>query len=196
MVVICSYYEINNGFGERQLFAFTFDTEINHTLLAFIVLATGSAIFYVYHYLYHFAKIFYSNAKKFEFWVSGFLAVGGMSLIVMSVIFFEVSVVFVGFGWLIVTLLHGVLSVKKFPNKIAKTRLQREWTLYLGIAVTLMVLNIFALRFFGGVTELHYAIFTLLVCFIIRQQVHKDFMIAKLIEIVTVDVAAEGQKKQ
>jgi len=179
MTSICVWYEII-GY-ESGLFSF-FNIEINHNILALNVLASGSAIFYVYHYLYYFAKIFYSIRSKGhrrEFFLTCALTIVGMFLICLSLLIYELSVVFIALGWLIVAFLHLGLSKKSIPNENARVRLKREGSLYILITFILILLN-FVVILFGGITEFHYIMFFVLVVLIIRQQIHKDFMLAKL----------------
>jgi len=192
VTAVCVWYEIT-GFGKRQFWGFT--TEFNHNLLAMNVLATGSAVFYIYHYLYHFAKIFFSKINTIEFWVCGLVVFGGISAIVLSMLFYEISVIFIACEWLIVAIFHLVLSKKQIPNEVEKTRLEREGTLYIIIGIVMIILNIVVLLF-GGITTFHYLIFFALVCFIIRQQIHNDFMLAKLITFVSIRNAKSLRRKE
>jgi len=179
VLAVCIYYEITEF--NVELFSF-FGFKLNHNMLALNVLATGSAIFYIYHYLYHFAKIFLSSFQKgcrIECILIYTIIIIGIFVIVMSMLFFEISIVFIAFEWLIVAFLHLVLAKKPLSNENAKVRLNREGSLYIGIFFILIILNTIVI-FFGGITEFHYIIFTVIVIFIIRQQIHKDFMLAKL----------------
>jgi hypothetical protein len=176
VTAVCVWYEVS-GFGVTRFSIF--GTEINHTLLAVHILATGSAIFYVYQYLNHFAKIFFSKEGTLEFFLCIAVIVIGIFVILLSLVIYEISVALIGFEWLIIAFLHLALSRKQIPNVNEKARLKREGTLYVIITFILIALNSIVILF-GGITVFHYLIFFTLVVMIIRQQIHKDFMLAKI----------------
>ena len=194
MTAVCFWYEVT-GYGVTQFSIF--GTEINHNLLALNVIGCGSAVFYIYHYLYHFAKIFFSEGfKSVAFWLCGTLVFIGMSLIVLALLVYEISVIFIGCGWFIVALIHLNLSRKPLPNAIEKTRLKREGSLYVIITFILIGLNAIVILF-GGITEFHYMMFSILVIMIIRQQIHNDFMLSKIgVFVSMVNTKSKARKVQ
>ncbi|MDR0473992.1 MAG: hypothetical protein LBH43_10030 [Treponema sp.] len=187
IVGIYVWYEIIE-FNTKYLF---FKYELDHTIFALTVLAMAGPIFYIYHYLLHFAKIFFiktGNKTKAEAPICVFLVVWGIISILLSLIFNELWATWLAIEWILVAALHLVLSKKSSLNKQAADRLKGEGTFYMVVA-SLMIGANFAFLLIDGlgrvVMEFWFIIFFVLFILIIRQHINTDYMLAKLTSFVT-----------
>ena len=164
------------GYGLSLFYNIEF--EWNHLTHAIIILAVGCAIFYVYHYLQYFAKIFFSKKFRLEWWICGFLIAGGMTVITLSLIFNAMWAAWIATGWSIIGILHMFLSTKDFPNENSSNRLRSEGWLYLVVAIVIIILNLSVILLEGNMYP-YYAIFIVFLLLTIRQHINTDYMLAK-----------------
>ncbi|MDR0312502.1 MAG: hypothetical protein LBI14_02800, partial [Treponema sp.] len=156
--------------------------EMDPNILALAVLAMGGAIFYIYHYLFYFAKIFLSK-KSPEFMICVLVLVWGIISVLLSLIINWLWPTWLGIEWILVAILHLVLAKKTSLNRQAADRLKGEGTFYIVVAFLLIGAN-FALILIEGlgrvVMEFWFVIFFVLFLLIIRQHINTDYMLAKL----------------
>ena len=167
---------------------------LSRRILALTVIAAGGAIFYVYHYLQYFAKIFFSKRKAkreareiVEFVICLLLVFGGMSAIITSILINAFWVSFISGGWMIIAIFHFVLSTRPLSNEVAKIRLKKEGMIYTIVGFSLISLNVMVL-WVGNIVYPnsalvmypYFVIFILFVVLTIRQHMNADFMLAKL----------------
>jgi len=177
MFGVCTLLEIK-GYGVK--YAGDFKYEWNHNIHALTILALGSAIFYIYHYLYYFAKIFFSKMRGCgEFWMCAILIIWGMISVNLALFINGLWVTWLAIEWAMIGILHLILSKKTLPNENVKKRLSGEGKLYLVIACVFIALNIMVLKQ-GYSMSLWFIIFIVFTCLTIRQHINTDFMLAKI----------------
>jgi hypothetical protein len=157
------------------------ETERDYNTLALTVLAIGSAIFYVYHYLQYFAKIFLIE-KGATFWLCVFLIFLGMTFSLLALIMNEFWISWLAAGWLIVAFLHFNLS-KKFPsNENIRKRFRGEGVLYVILAFGFIGLNIWILEDLHSSSDMHpwFGVFILFVFGSIRQHLNTNWILSKI----------------
>jgi len=187
---VCVMLEIK-GYGVK--YAADFKYEWNHNIHALTILALGSAIFYIYHYLYYFAKIFFSKMKGCsEFWMCAILILWGMIAVNLALLINGLWATWLAIEWAMIGILHLILSRKHLPNENVKKRLGGEGKLYLVIAGVFIVLNIMVLKQ-GYSMSLWFIIFIVFTCLTIRQHINTDFMLAKIGSFV--DTKMEDETK-
>jgi hypothetical protein len=187
---VCIMLEIN-GYGEKYVADFKY--EWNHNIHALTILAIGSAIFYIYHYLYYFAKIFFSKMKgRSEFWICTLLILWGMVAVNLALFINGLWATWLAIEWMMIGILHLILSKRTLSNENAKKRLGGEGKLYIVIACVFIALNIMVLKQ-GYSMSLWFIIFIVFTCLTIRQHINTDFMLAKIGSFV--DTKMEGETK-
>jgi len=177
--VVCVLQEIN---GYRSIFFSNMEFERDYYIFALTVLAIGSAIFYVYHYLYYFAKIFFSEKESIEYKLCLLLIFLGMSSVILALLANEFWVTWIALVWLINAILHFTLS-KKFPsNENVRSRLKGEGVLYTIVAFGLIGLNIWVLRYLSSSSIMYpwFGVFILFVFGAIRQHLNTDWILSKV----------------
>lgn len=168
---------------------------LNRNILALTILATGSAMYYIYHYLYYFAKIFFSKKEHVEFWLCVLLIIYGMMSVNLSIMINEFWGAWLAIEWMIIGILHFVLSRKPHLNENVRNRIAGESRLYIIVAVVFIILNIFILRFEAKMMMMYLGlpIFIVFVILTNRQHINTDFMLAKIGTFINLSVK-EDQK--
>ena len=175
---VCVIQEIL-GYGVRY-FKNT-EYELNQNIIALTVLAIGCAIFYIYHYLFYFAKIFFCNIKSKNFWICSLLIPWGMTAVILALLISKFWALWLAIEWMIIGILHLSLSGKISKSEKARDRLKGEGFLYVVIACVFIAFNICIVMFFQGFgMSLWLIIFIIFVFFTIRQHINTDFILAKL----------------
>lgn len=175
---VCVMQEIM-GYGVRYFQ--NVEYEWNPNILALTVLANGCAIFYIYHYLFYFAKIFFSNIKSREFWICVLLIIWGMTAVILTLLINEFWALWLAIEWMMIGILHLSLSGKISKSEKARDRLKGEGFLYVVIALVFIAFNIFIMLFLHGFGMILWlTIFIIFVFFTIRQHINTDFILAKL----------------
>jgi hypothetical protein len=155
--------------------------ERNHNTFALTVLAVGSVVFYVYHYLQHFAKIFLID-KGTTFWLCVLLILLGMTFSLLALIMNEFWISWIAAGWLIVAFLHFNLS-KKFPsNENIRKRFRGEGVLYVILTFSFIGLNIWFLKYLSSWSDMHpwFGVFILFTFGAIRQHLNTSWILSKI----------------
>jgi len=171
---VCIWQEIN---GYNAIIEF----ERDYNTFALTVLAVGSAVFYVYHYLQHFAKIFLID-KGATFWLCLSLIIFGMTFSVLALIMNEFWISWIAAGWLIVAFLHFNLS-KKFPsNENIRKRFRGEGVLYVILTFSFIGLNIWFLKYLSSWSDMHpwFGVFILFTFGAIRQHLNTNWILSKI----------------
>jgi ABC-type polar amino acid transport system ATPase subunit len=193
VTAICAWNEIN-GYGAKYFFGFEYPWD--HFTHALTILAAGSAIFYVYHYLQYFTKIFFCKKYSPEWWICGFLIFGGMTLISLALIHSVLWAAWIALGWSIIGVLHLYLATASFSNENSQKRLQGEGILYLIVAAVIIGLNIMSLWLEGNMLQ-YYVLFIVFLLLTIRQHMNTDYMLSKTCVFVnaTANVTNKGDAK-
>jgi len=152
--------------------------EWNHSIHALTILALGSAIFYIYHYFQYFARIFFSR-KGLESVVCVLLLLWGMGAVVLSLIVYQFWAILLAIEWMLIALLHYVLSKKKILSDKARARLKAESMVYIFTSLVLLGMNIFIL-FSGDSLRVWFVMFFFFVGSAIYRHINTEWMLAKL----------------
>ena len=176
-VLVITVWNKLSGYDHIRYFN-NMEYEWNHLTHALTILAVGCAIFYVYHYLQYFAKIFFFKKFKLEWWICSFLIVGGMTIIAFSLIYPSIWASWIAGGWTIIGILHVALSRYSFVNENSKKRLMGEGWLYFIVAFLIISLNFTILRLDANMYP-YYPLFIFFVVITIRQHINTDWMLAK-----------------
>jgi len=206
MFLVCLWHEIN-GFGTHSFLLWRY--VLNHNILALTVLASGSGIFYVYHYLKYFGQIFYENKDAVpligskERLLCGLLVFVGMFLIVLAVLVVGLWAIWIATGWIFMAWLHIVLSKKNLSNAIAKVTFKREGIMYLTVGLGFyflmtVVITVCSIVYPHSALVMYpyYAIFFLFVFLTIRQNMNTDYILPKLITFVNFPVMEDAIKEK
>jgi len=178
--------------GYEVKYFLNFGYEWNHNIHTFSIIAIGCCIFYIYHYLQYFAKIFFSKIKRAEFWICVLLILWGMIAVNLVLFINGLWATWLALEWMLIGILHLFLSRRTLSNENAKKRLSGEGLLYIVIAVVFIALNIIVFR--GGYSmPLWLFIYIFFIFFTIRQHIHTDFMLAKIGAFVNLSMM-EDQK--
>jgi len=172
--------------------------EWNHNIHALSIIAIGCCIFYIYHYLQYFAKIFFSKIKRGEFWICVLLILWGMIAVNLVLFINGLWATWLALEWMLIGILHLFLSRRTLSNENAKKRLSGEGLLYIVIAIVFIALNIIVFRsgysmLLEYIMPLLIFIFIFFIFFTIRQHIHTDFMLAKIGSFVNLSMM-EDQK--
>ena len=177
IVLFIAIWNEIKGYGPRYFVDMEYTW--NHFTHALTILAAGCAIFYVYHYLQYFAKIFFSRKITIESFICSFLIFGGMTLIAIALIYSGFWAAWIALGWSIIGALHYVLSIRDYPNENSKKRLKGEGMLYFIVAAVIIILNYLVLKLEGNMYP-YYIIFIVFLLLTCRQHMNTDFMLAKI----------------
>jgi hypothetical protein len=176
---VCVWQEVN---GYISIFFNDIEFERNHNIFALTVLAIGSAIFYVYHYLYYFAKIFFSEKGSSEYKLCLLLIFLGIPSVFFALLANEFWVTWLAIVLLVNAILHFNLS-RKFPsNENVKSRLKGECVLYIIVAFGLILLNIWIMNSLNSSSVMYpwFGVFILFVFSAIRQHLNTDWILSKV----------------
>jgi hypothetical protein len=188
MFLTCVLYEIT-GYSTIKIFNWRY--VMTRKILCLTILSAGCVMFYVYHYLYYFARIFFCKRGCAEYYLSRLLPAAGSILIILAFLINGLWVTFIAAGWILVGLLHLVLSKKDISNENARVRLWKESFLYTIIAFGFIGLNISVLQVgtlvypqSAVVMYPWFGVFILFTIMVIRQHINANFMLSKLISFV------------
>jgi hypothetical protein len=158
------------------------------------------AIYYIYHYLQYFAKIFLSNKKSIEFWLCVLLIVWGMVSVNFALIWNGLWPAWLAIEWLFIGVLHIVFSLKSFLKENTRDLMRTEGRLYIYIALVLIAFSVGILWLAG--TNVHETImkylgipmFILFTFDLIRRHVQRDWMLSKIGSFVNISMKEEKEK--
>jgi hypothetical protein len=189
---VCILQEIK-GYSIRLLSNIEYD--LNQNILALTILAIGSAIYYIYHYLYYFAKIFFSKKGCVEFWICILLIIYGMTSVNLAIMINELWVSWLAIEWMLIGIMHFVLSKKTLLNENVRNRIAGESRLYIIVAFVFIGLNIFVLKFEAKMMMMYLGlpIFIIFVILTNRQHINTDFMLAKIGSFVNLSTREENK---
>jgi hypothetical protein len=181
---ICAWYEIK-GYGAIEIFNWRY--VMTREILCLTILSAGCVIFYAYHYLYYFARIFFCKRGCAEYYLSHLLPAAVTVLSILAFLINGLWLSFIAAWWLLVGALHFVLSKKDISNENARVRLGRECFLYVVIAFGLIAVNTWLLLSDTSVYP-WFGIFILFTTMLIRQHINTDFMLSKLINFTGIEL--------
>jgi len=189
---VTSVWLVFKGYGTKVLFGWEYKWD--RTLHLMTVAAIFMAIYYIYHYLQYFAKIFFSRKKSIEFWLCVLLIVWGMISVNLALIFNGLFAVWLAVEWLFIGVLHIVLSYNSFLKENNRNLMRSEGRLYVYISLVLIGFNVGILWLAGpNVHEmilkyLGIPMFTLFTFDLIRRHVQRDWMLSKIGTFVNVSM--------
>jgi len=197
-VFVSSVWLIFQGYRTKMLFGLEYRWDI--TLHLMTIAAIFMAIYYIYHYLQYFAKIFLSKKKSMEFWLSVVLIVWGTTSVNLALIWNGLFAAWLAIEWFFIGVLHVVFSSKSFLKENTRDLMKSEGILYIYVALVLIGFNVGILWLAGpNVHEMilkHIGIpmFVLFTFDLIRRHVQRDWMLSKVGSFVNISMKDKEEK--
>ena len=154
-------------------------------LYAMAILVIGFSLFYMYHYLYYFARMFLRRPVKFESCLFAAVIIFGMIMVPAMIIYRDwwgvhIAVVYAPLG-----AAHFRMAVLCNNNEM-KRRFNGEGVLYVVIVALFSGMMLF-INFLGQIMQPWYIIYLAFIILTIRQHINEDFIIAKLSSFVVLN---------
>jgi len=198
-VFVTSVWLVSQGYGAKTLFGLEYQWDIALHLLT--IVAIFMAIYYIYHYLQYYAKIFLSKKRSFEFFLCLLLIAWGMVSVNLALILNGLFAVWLAIEWFFIGILHVALSNNIHLKENTRDLIRSEGRLYIYISLVLIVFNVGILWLAG--TQVHEILlkylgipmFILFTFDLIRRHVQRDWMLSKVGSFVNISMKEKEETK-